>query len=61
MTDEPAFQINIHYGTVEMEQRLALLPDGAMTYESRRVERDESGCVERISAWESSGIRIYFR
>lgn len=61
MTDDQTFRINIHYGTVEMEQRLTLLPDGAMTYESRRIERDESGRAERISAWESSGVRIYFR
>lgn len=55
---ETLYLIDAKFGTTEVQLRYVTYPDGALACESRKIERDRLGNVERTTEWEDLGTRI---
>jgi len=53
------YVLNVHLGTVELQQRLVPVKDGLKS-QSRRIERDRENRITHISEWEDLGSVITF-
>jgi len=54
------FQVELVYGTIEVEAGLFFHEDGRVEGMGRRIERNRAGEVVLVTPWERNGIALVY-